>query len=257
VVQDAPDRFARAATRLRIAPGRGRPAATVPWDWSDIGLFLVIYVLGSSLIASIGTSPPVESFGRNLLRGLSPSQQSAVGSLTLQTAVYAVALAIVLILVIGRRHARTADLGWRLPRLIWLPLAAVSAGVALVLLTGILEVIHLVLPSATNGQIPEVQSEYGNNLALAIPAVSVVAPIVEETFFRGFVYGWMRRRLNVPAAAVLSGCFFALVHFQPVIFVPLAVLGAGLALLYEYSGSLLPGMIVHGLFNLVEIINIV
>jgi len=92
--------------------------------------------------------------------------------------------------------------------------------------------------------------------------LSVEVPLAEETFFRGFVYGWMRRQLNVPAAAVLSGCFFAAAHVgwgtssEEILFLPLALLGILLALLYEYSRSLLPGAVVHGIFNLVETLQI-
>lgn len=246
----------RAAVSLRPRPQHGRPAWSVPWDLGDVLLFLVLYVAGSVLIGVIAAAPVWHSLGEHLMAGASAAERRAAGSLALQAGVYAMALAVILALVLGRRHGRIGDLGWRIPRLVWIPVAVLAAACALVLLTLIADAIQALFPHAQNGQVPQVQGEYGHSLAFAIPAVSVVAPIVEETFFRGFVYGWMRGHLNVPAAAVLSGCFFALVHFQPVIFIPLAVLGVGLALLYEYSGSLLPGMIVHALFNLVEVIGI-
>ena len=236
--------------------GRGRPAWRVPWDWTDVALFFAIFLTGLIVVDGILLDPPVVRFGRGLLGGASPQEQTAVGNLLLQTVFYLLGIAVILGLVVRRRRAGVGELGWRVPRLAWIAVAVPAAAVAYLLLTLIGDLTQALFPAAQNGQIPEVQGEYGHFVGLAIPAVSVVAPIVEETFFRGFIYGWMRRRLNVPAAAVLSGCFFALVHFQPVIFVPLAILGAGLALLYEYSGSLLPGMVVHGLFNLVEIVQI-
>jgi membrane protease YdiL (CAAX protease family) len=246
----------RAAATLRPRPHHGRPAWKVPWDFGDILLFLVLYIGGSIVLGLIATASLWSTVGQRLMPGAPAAERTAAGSLALQAAVYAMALGFILALVLGRRHARVADLGWRLPRLVWIPLAVLAAALALALLTLIADAIQALFPQAQNGQVQQVQGEYGHYLAFAILAVSVVAPIVEETFFRGFVYGWMRRHLNVPTAAVLSGCFFALVHFQPVIFIPLAVLGVGLALLYEYSGSLLPGMIVHALFNLVEVIGI-
>jgi membrane protease YdiL (CAAX protease family) len=260
----------RAAAALRPRPQQGRPGWRVPWDFGDLLIFLALYVLGAIVLGFIASAPcdfqtslpgsSCSSIWQSLAERLFPRTPSAelraAGSLALQTVLYAMALAVILGLALGRRRARIAGLGWRMPRIFWIPLAVVAAALALVILTLIADAIQALFPQAQNGQVPEVQGEYGGYLAFAIPAVSVVAPIVEETFFRGFVYGWMRRHLNVPAAAVLSGCFFALVHFQPVIFLPLAVLGVGLALLYEYSGSLLPGMIVHALFNLVEVIGI-
>jgi hypothetical protein len=245
-----------AATWLLPTPGRSRPARPVPWDWTDVALFFALFLTGLVVVDGILLDPPVVRFGRSLISGASAQEQTAIGSLLLETVFYLLGIAVVLGLVVVRRRARLAELGWRVPRPGWLVLAIPAAAAAYVLITVIGDLTQMLFPSAQNGQVPEVQGEYGNFVGLAIPAVSVVAPIVEETFFRGFVYGWLRHHLNVPAAAVLSGCFFALVHFQPVIFVPLAVLGAGLALLYEYSGSLLPGIVVHGLFNLVEIIQI-
>jgi membrane protease YdiL (CAAX protease family) len=162
----------------------------------------------------------------------------------------------------GRRHAGLGTLGWRLPRLRWLPVAVVAAVLSLLFLGALFDALQS-LTQIQNAQVGAIQQEYGHDLALAILAVSVVAPMAEETFFRGFVYGWMRRRLGVPAAAALSGCVFAAAHVsygtqsELLLFLPLALLGVVLALLYEYSGSLLPGMGVHACFNLVNVIQIV
>jgi len=228
----------------------------VPWDWTDVALFFALFLTSLVIADGILQDPPVARFGSRLLGAASAQEKTAVGSLFLEFVFYLLGIAVILGLVLIRRRARLDELGWRMPGFGWIALSIPAAVAAYLLITGIGDLTQVLFPTAQNGQVPEVQGEYGHFVGLAIPAVSVVAPIVEETFFRGFIYAWMRRHLNVPAAAALSGCFFALVHFQPVIFVPLAVLGAGLALLYEYSGSLLPGMIVHGLFNLIEIIQI-
>ena len=83
--------------------------------------------------------------------------------------------------------------------------------------------------------------------------VCVLVPIGEEMFFRGFVYGTLRR-WGVAAAAVLSALFFAVVHQQIVHFLPIALLGLVLAVLYERTGSLLPAMIVHAANNIVAVL---
>ena len=83
--------------------------------------------------------------------------------------------------------------------------------------------------------------------------VCVLVPIGEEMFFRGFVYGTLRR-WGVAAAAVLSALFFAAVHQQVVHFLPIALLGVILAVLYERTGSLLPAVIVHAANNLVAVL---
>ncbi len=83
--------------------------------------------------------------------------------------------------------------------------------------------------------------------------VCVLVPIGEEMFFRGLVYGTLRR-WGVTAATVLSALLFAAVHQQVVHFLPIALLGVVLALLYERTGSLLPAVIVHAANNMVAVL---
>jgi membrane protease YdiL (CAAX protease family) len=80
--------------------------------------------------------------------------------------------------------------------------------------------------------------------------VGVLVPFGEEIFFRGLAYGALRRVMNRHAAVVLSALFFAGAHVQPLELLPLVVLGMILAYLYDYTGSLVPGMIAHGVNNL-------
>jgi uncharacterized protein len=81
--------------------------------------------------------------------------------------------------------------------------------------------------------------------------VCVLAPVVEEFFFRGFFYGSLRR-LGVIPAALVSGAVFGGIHAgsSPVeALVPLAVLGVALCLLYEKTGSLYPCIVLHAINN--------
>jgi uncharacterized protein len=80
--------------------------------------------------------------------------------------------------------------------------------------------------------------------------LSVSAPLVEETFFRGILYGALRRRYGVAAGVIFSAAIFASLHPQvPLGFLPIFVLGALLAGLYEWRRSLIPGMLFHGVHN--------
>lgn len=81
--------------------------------------------------------------------------------------------------------------------------------------------------------------------------VCVVAPIAEELFFRGYLFGALRRR-GLAVAALVSGTAFGLAHLggSPLGFiVPLATLGIVLALLYERTGSLYPPIALHAINN--------
>jgi len=73
----------------------------------------------------------------------------------------------------------------------------------------------------------------------------VVAPVVEEIFFRGFLYAGLAERYSWRKAAVISSAFFALVHLQPLAIAPIFVLGYIFAYLYRRSGSIWPAVVMH------------
>jgi membrane protease YdiL (CAAX protease family) len=84
--------------------------------------------------------------------------------------------------------------------------------------------------------------------------VSVVfgAPFAEEVFFRGFLFGGLRRRLPFVAAALLSGALFSLAHADPGLILPFTIVGFILAFAYERTGSLYTSISVHFIFNAVS-----
>jgi uncharacterized protein len=79
----------------------------------------------------------------------------------------------------------------------------------------------------------------------------LVAPVAEEAFFRGMLFGGLRRQLSMIPAALISGVVFGVVHFASgaAAIPPLAILGVVLCLLYERTGSILPGLAAHTLNN--------
>jgi membrane protease YdiL (CAAX protease family) len=85
----------------------------------------------------------------------------------------------------------------------------------------------------------------------------VVAPLVEETMFRGLLYRHLREATaawrpgwSVLASAVLVSLVFAIIHPQGLLAVPgLMALALAFALAREWRGSLLPSMVAHGLNN--------
>ena len=78
---------------------------------------------------------------------------------------------------------------------------------------------------------------------------AVIAPVVEEIFFRGFVFAGFRRGYGWRKAALLSSALFALIHGEWTAFLPIFLLGLVLAYLYHRSHSLWPGIFLHMLNN--------
>jgi membrane protease YdiL (CAAX protease family) len=82
---------------------------------------------------------------------------------------------------------------------------------------------------------------------------AVIAPFVEEIFFRGFVFPGLRKRWDWRIAAVISAGLFALAHVIPTSFVPIFILGLIFAFLYQISGSIWPSVLMHVLTNSVAL----
>ncbi len=83
---------------------------------------------------------------------------------------------------------------------------------------------------------------------LIVTAV-LVAPVVEETFFRGFVFAGLRARYDWRWAAAISSALFAAAHMEITFFIPAFMLGFLFAYLYQRSNSVWPGMILHTAMN--------
>ena len=79
--------------------------------------------------------------------------------------------------------------------------------------------------------------------------VCVVGPLIEELFFRGFVYSAIKKEWGRTRAILLSSVFFASLHLNPVDFLPILLLGVLLAWIYEKTGSLFSALTVHVLNN--------
>jgi membrane protease YdiL (CAAX protease family) len=82
--------------------------------------------------------------------------------------------------------------------------------------------------------------------------VTVVAPIAEELFFRGFFFGALRNWHGPWLAALLTGLVFGGIHAfgTPAGYLlPLAVLGFMLCVVRWRTGSLLPCMALHAINN--------
>jgi membrane protease YdiL (CAAX protease family) len=78
--------------------------------------------------------------------------------------------------------------------------------------------------------------------------VTVVAPMAEEFFFRGFFFSALRNWKGLWPAALITGAVFGVIHAggsDPAYLVPLAFFGVLLCLLYARTGSLWPCMALH------------
>lgn len=87
------------------------------------------------------------------------------------------------------------------------------------------------------------------DLWLGFLAIVVIAPIVEETLFRGFIFKGLQNSFGFWPAAIVSAGLFALAHGQLNVALDTFILGLFLAYLFSKSDSIWPSVILHASKN--------
>lgn len=159
------------------------------------------------------------------------------------------AILLVSLVPLRRRHGLTReDLGLRTTR------AGRSVGLVVLglLAYGLVSALWIaaVLHPGSNpaNLLAGVKNQSTLSIFLAVFAAAVSAPVVEEIFFRGLLYRSLRNKFPILPAALIAGSLFGLVHITsyPVDTLPIkAAFGVIACLLYERTGSLLPGIAMH------------
>jgi membrane protease YdiL (CAAX protease family) len=101
-------------------------------------------------------------------------------------------------------------------------------------------------------------------LPVALLTILVLAPVIEEWLFRGFLQSWFKQHLGKKAAILITSLAFALFHLsasQGMGNIPLAtslfLFACYLGFLYEKQGSLFAPIGLHMAFNAVSTIRII
>lgn len=93
--------------------------------------------------------------------------------------------------------------------------------------------------------------------------IVVIAPLLEETLFRGYLQSFLRKYLGAKVAIPITAFCFACFHFSPEqgwnnlpIIASLFPLALFLGYLYEKQGSLFASISMHATFNGISLMNI-
>lgn len=81
----------------------------------------------------------------------------------------------------------------------------------------------------------------------------ILAPVFEECLFRGIALPLLSRRFGIGPAILVTSLVFALIHFHLPSFAPLCMVAAAFSLAYLYSRSLWVPIVMHSLFNGVNV----
>jgi membrane protease YdiL (CAAX protease family) len=144
------------------------------------------------------------------------------------------------------------------------PAAAAKAALLLLLalpvISGALLMTQLALGSGGNDRQEVVQffAESGSSPAKWVVALSavVLAPLMEEIIFRGYLYPVLRRYLGVTLGVLLNAALFAAIHLHGPSLGGLFMLAVCVTLAYEWTGSILVPVLMHALFNSLTVVNL-
>jgi membrane protease YdiL (CAAX protease family) len=207
---------------------------------------LVFWGLFVGLIAVLNYAARF-SGGSGTSRGVSHQELYSYATFAGGTIVYAVWLGIVLLIVVDRFDL----LALRPPRS-WGRALKLGAGVIAGILVWETVVAYLPLPQSPGKEqgITNVHWEPAHAGAFAANFVlfAVFAPFVEELTFRGAGQSLLRFLGRVPSILIV-GLAFGIAHGLVEALIVLVPFGIALAWLRDRTNSVLPGMLVHGLFN--------
>lgn len=226
--------------------GTRRGLSAVP-IWAPFAAMIATFAVAS--VASIVIVGAVEVAGRSVDSSSLPPGVLISGSVVQDLAL--VVSAFVFARVWGEGAVRPSTFGLR-PTALW-----PAAGWAALVYAGFWACAALYAAVIGQGSEQELVTDLKQQDSLVVLGgfallVGLVAPLVEEFFFRGFLFGVLRERIGVAWAALVAGSVFGLIHVAGTPLRTLGilvVLGVGLCILYARTGSLLPGMALHALHN--------
>jgi uncharacterized protein len=233
-------------------PEKPAPDGVPQWPlWFAPGAIVLGFGLG--LVAQVVVA--VAGHAQGLSASHMTVAESLVGDLVFDLAFVAAAIYFVSL----RGRPRPSDFGFRMVALRRALVGLVVAGVGYYVITDVYASL-LSLHGTDKLQAPLGTTKSTVGLAGVAVFVCVVAPVAEEFFFRGFIFGVLRRMrimvagrdVGVWVAAVITGVLFGLAHTGSALsqdLIPLGFLGFVLCLLRWRTGSLYPCMALHSLNN--------
>jgi membrane protease YdiL (CAAX protease family) len=230
------------------------PRHLVRWTIGDLVLALLFsaFVAGALIVALGLGLGALAGDPRALLDDNIVVFSAVVGILA-----YGILFLGVYLFVVRRRQVGWSALGFRPPPLLALVLAPLIAIIQLGAAAAVNAAILALTGQFENPQLEAISGGQGfawTNFVIMLVLVGGVAPVVEETVFRGVLYGRLRTRMPLVAAVLVSAAVFSLAHVIPILLPALFVVGIILALAYELSGSLWLSILLHSLQNSLAVI---
>ena len=96
----------------------------------------------------------------------------------------------------------------------------------------------------------EIVTKLKTDLSISLLVSStIIAPILEEIFFRKFVYRIIKKKLGFLMGAMIASLMFSVIHYNLYSFGTLFLLGIICTIKYENTGRIIHPILIHSFFN--------
>jgi len=222
----------------------------VPWSVRDLVVFVVawfgIQVAVVAIIAVLGQFwHPAAQFSGAI-------EKSNIGAVFALDLLDAAAGFGVVALYLRKYRVGWSAVGWRKVSVVKALGYLVGILVIFVVASNlVLDLVSVLIPSfnANQAQNNDFIGAAHTNQNLAIVALVLLPPILEETIFRGFLFPALAKKWGTVWGAVISSVIFGLAHAQANISIYTFLLGLLLCFMYVRLKSIFPGMALHMLNN--------
>ncbi len=223
----------------------------VPWGVKDaLVVFLGAWIaLPALTIVLLRVTASFDPFAAAFIKGLQDGEIMTSFALAIIDGVGALAL---VMLYLRRYKAGWPAIGWRR----FNPVRAIAYLLAIfivfaVVINMVLWFVSLIDPSfqANEPQQNDFLASASSHPLIALVALVVIPPIIEETVFRGFIFPALSKRWGLILGAVGSSVLFGLAHLQANVSIYTFLLGLLLCFMYTRLKSIVPGIALHMLNN--------
>ncbi|WP_297437050.1 CPBP family intramembrane glutamic endopeptidase [uncultured Clostridium sp.] len=179
---------------------------------------------------------------------ITPEVANQIGTLTFVGDVFVIVITLLIIKFIARKNIKKTFKLKKFKLNKFKVLIPMTLGVLMV--SGILSSI-IVAILFSGDKSPALVSNLFKDMTspLSILATVLIAPIAEELIFRGILFNYIRKKINTPAAVIISSITFGIFHQNISQGLFAGALGILLSLMYVYTDSLFGDILTHMLVN--------